>query len=151
MFEDIDRQTVSGPQVQLDCPQCGVTGGLASSQEEKETFRVIGIRLYTHRNTYITCLTCQTKFITRLRLSELESINDLASHITKNISLVAKTLALVSLLIFCLPVLGLVLALIAFLIAPKTPNWVRSLAKFSMVISVIANLIWVFTDLNKLL
>ncbi len=143
MFHDIDKKIKPGPSVELDCSVCDESAANASTEEVVETVRVLGfIKLFSHRNTYIQCGACQSRFLTPLRLDELESMVDLGPYLKQDISFVAKFLAIVSIPLFWFPILGLLIPLIAYLIARKSPNWVSKVSFFTLVFSIIAHLLW---------
>src|SRR5690349_5089966 len=99
-----------GPQVNFACPKCG-REVVAQSYGRVEKMGVFYLPLITQRETCVEC-ECGTLRLTRLPLESLGgySAAELAPHLYERTSIIVQFVAVASVLLSCVPPVGLVLA-----------------------------------------
>lgn len=137
----VESQAVDGPEIEIDCPACGAQRTLATSQRVTEKLRLLHfIPLLTMRHNYVWCKACQKKLVSSLDVEELahRSPTDISAHLSGDVSLVAKFMAIVGVVLFIVPIVGVLLALIAFLLSRNSPGWVRTTSIVGLVLGGLA-------------
>jgi hypothetical protein len=129
-------KTIPGPDVRFNCPRCRLDSS-ARSYERKETMGVFFIPLITQRERYVECCSCGTTRLTRLPLEELDryTADELGPHLQQRVSFIVKFLVVVSLLLFFVPIVGLVMGLIALIATYRTGGWLKRLSLIGLVLS----------------
>lgn len=106
---------------------------------------VFFIPLITQRETYVECSGCGLHRLTRLPLEELAgySADELTPHLYRRVSIIVWTLALASVLGFCLPVAGLTFGAVGLLMSWRTGGWPKRLSVVGLALSSVATTIFV--------
>jgi hypothetical protein len=98
----------------------------ASSFEREEKI-ILGllIPLPTQRELHVVCAECNADFLSDLPLDELADLDagDIEQHLFYRVSLIAKTFAVASLVLFLCPFVSLVLGAIAIVLTWKSRGW----------------------------
>ena len=142
----VERQETPGPSVSINCPRCGEQGVVGQSFELLETLRLFdAIPLLKMRNTFVQCGGCKAKLASKLAVADLERYQGtgVSQFLSDGVSLVFKFLAIVSLLLFFTPILGLVLAGITVFGTFRSRTWPRTLGIISLVLSSILTVFFV--------
>jgi hypothetical protein len=95
------------------------------------------VPLGTHTTRFAMCTVCGAEFLCKVDLAVLHGLGpaDVARHMVLRVSLVNKTLALVSILFAWAPGFGVVLALIAFTLTRHRAHWTRTCSKIGLLLS----------------
>jgi len=134
----VKRQKMLGPSVSINCPRCGEQGVAGQSWEWLETLRLLGlIPLLKVRNTFVQCGRCNATLTSTLGIDDLEKYQSagVSQFLSDEVSFVYKFLAVVSLFLFYMPIVGLVLAAITVSGTYKSHTWPRTLGIISVVLS----------------
>lgn len=118
--------------VPIHCPVCrgnNVVGQIIESHEKLVQFGVIPVAANT--TWWVLCPQCHTRLFSKLPASQLtgKTADQLAGIVYKRVSLVAKFLAIVSVALAWLPILGIVMGLIALFANRKSPGWPKTVSK----------------------
>lgn len=131
-----------GPSLSINCPRCGEQAVTGRSYERLETLLLFGVvPVAKFKNTFVQCRGCKAKLTSRLNIGELTKYQGagISQFLSDDVSFVFKFLAIVSLLLFFAPIVGLVLAAITFVGTFKSRTWPRTLALVSLILSSIVN------------
>lgn len=126
VFGTSNTQQIPGPSFPINCRACGREGVAARSFESEERMKLYAVvPVPTQRERHVVCTACGADRLTDLSWDELTILSpDVAErHIFERVSFVAKFLAIVSLVLFPLPVLGLVLGLVTLVLCRRTRGW----------------------------
>jgi hypothetical protein len=139
----VRRQDSPGPTVVVNCPRCGARGAVGESFERLETLLLNDeFPLMRARNTFVRCGGCSATLASRLRIGELEKYRgtEVSQFLYAGPSLVFKFLAIVSLLLFFTPGLGLVLSAITVAGTFKSRGWPRTVGRISLGLSILVTI-----------
>ena len=131
-----------GPQFPINCRACGRDGVPARSFESEERMRLYAvIPLPTQRERHVVCTACGANRLTDLTWDELTALRPDAAerHIFERVSFVVKFLAVVSLVLFTVPIVGLVLGIITTVMSRRTRGWPYRLGLISLALG---GLLW---------
>jgi hypothetical protein len=118
---------------------------VGKSYELLDTLEVLGlIPVVKTRTTFVKCGGCKAKLTSRLGIEDLERCKhaDVSQFLSDQVSFVFKFLAIFSLLLFMLPIFGLVLALATVMGTFRSRTWPRRLGVVSLVLSSIINAVF---------
>ena len=140
----IQTEQTPGPSVQIDCGKCGNSGTVGRAYDQVETFKLLHlIPVLRLRNTFVTCESCGAQL--RSRLTCLELLNrqgdDLREFISYEVSFVVKFMAVISILLCVIPVLGLVLSLITVCLTVRSRGWPWILGTIALVVSSVTTVV----------
>lgn len=127
-----------GPDVQMNCPGCGSVA-LARTYEREEKIRVYHVPFLTQREVYVECKRCRMVRLATVPLAELDrySADELDAHLHERVSIIVKFLALASLVLFCVPFVGLIIGLSALLASYRTGGWPRAVSVIGVLLSLV--------------
>jgi hypothetical protein len=134
----VKRKETPGPSICINCPRCGEQGIAGQSFEWLETLRLLGlIPLLKARSTFVQCSGCKTMLTSMLDIGELAKYQStgVSQFLSDEVSFVYKFLAIVSLFLFYMPIVGLVLAGITVLGTFRSHTWPRTVGIISLVLS----------------
>ena len=134
-------QTIAGPTVSINCPLCKAASVPAESFEQIERLELFFvIPLFRLRNTFVRCTACGRQLIATVTTEEIAnySAEALSHYLVGRVSLVGKFLALASVVLCWVPIVGLVLGIVGILVNLRTVGWPRTLS-------------WIGTGLSALL
>jgi hypothetical protein len=140
VFFSVLRRDAPGPRVQFACPACLAAAAAGETYERHETFRALHlIPLFSVRNTYVVCGTCHAHLLSQLTLDDLRqhADSDISPFLSFSISLVAKALSVLAILLCWFPFVGIALAAIALAATYKRRTIWRTLAIISLVVSLL--------------
>jgi hypothetical protein len=100
----------------------------AETYEQVEKMRVYFIPLLTQRETCVRCRNCGTIQLARLPLRDLATLSadELKPWLYERVSIIAKFIALASLLLICMPFVSLVLGIIGLAMNFRSGGWPKS-------------------------
>jgi predicted small integral membrane protein len=127
---------IPGPATRINCPKCGPnTPALSYTLVEK--MGVFFIPLFTQRETYLECARCGSARLVNVPLEGLGryKADELDAHVFQRMSIVVKFLALASVLLACVPFLGLGFGLFGFWSSYRTGGWVKVVSIVGIVLS----------------
>ena len=142
---DTKTLTTHGPQLQMDCPSCGAQSVSAQAADMRVEESAGFIRTSTTQHATITCSACNRVFRSPISCEQLaaltpEQVSLLVKHYSmKYVGFIPQFLALCSLILACIPTLGLGCAIAALIGTRKTKSGWRKAAYVGLVISAIAN------------
>jgi hypothetical protein len=142
LFLTTKSEQVSGPDVVIDCPNCGDRETLASSYELRERLCILFvIPVLFLRNTFVHCRTCNTRLTSGLTIGELEqhSSGNVSLFLSNPVPFIAKVIAIVALLVVWAPLVGLVMAILAMAVTRGRSGWPRVVAVIAFVLSGLLN------------
>lgn len=115
-----------GPDTRINCPTCGPNVP-ARTYRLEERMGVYFIPLLTQRETYVECAGCGVSRLTRLPLETLGEYppDELDHCLYRRVSLVVKFLALASVLLSCVPFVGLGLGVAGLVASYRTGGWIK--------------------------
>ena len=95
------------------------------------------IPLLTQRETCVKCLDCGTIQLTKLPLKDLEGLSPggLQPWLFPRVSIIAKFIALASILLFCAPVVGLGLGVAGLIMNFRSGGWPKVVSIVAIVLS----------------
>jgi hypothetical protein len=127
---------VPGPLVIVNCPSCHSVSD-AETYEQVEKIAFYFIPLPAQHETCVRCLTCGKIRLSRLPLRDLATLPaaDLEPWLYERVSIVAKFMALASLLLACFPIVGLGCGVIGLIMNFKSGGWPRTLCVVGIVIN----------------
>jgi hypothetical protein len=131
--------------VVINCPDCLATGVVGHGHIEIEQARVLFlIPLFSHRTNWVTCSACQSKLQAKLSTNELVGLSpeQLGLWIRKRVSPVRTVLAVSALALFYLPVFGLVLSMLAFVVTRGIRGWQRRASVVALWLSICINFLF---------
>jgi hypothetical protein len=105
---------------------------------------VFYIPLLVQRETFVKCSQCGIVRLTPIPLAELGqySAEELTPHLRQRVSIVVKVLAMASLLMFFIPVFGLILSGIGLLVSYRVGGWPKRVSLIGLGLSVISSIFW---------
>lgn len=133
-----------GPHVRIDCSRCGEIEVTARSYEQTETlkaYHVLPVLKLT--NTFVVCESCGAEYISRLARRDLEDYREtnVTALVFLYISFAVRFLAIISLALCVLPLIGFVLALITVLSTRKVRGWPRILGLAALAVSSVVTIL----------
>jgi hypothetical protein len=140
---------IPGPDTLLNCHACGPDLP-ANTYQLEEKMGVFFIPLITQRRTYVECSECGAAWLTRLPLAELGqySAEELTPHLKKPVSFVVKFIALASLLLFWVPLVGFALSVIGLLASYWTGGWPKRVSLIALVLAFLISVLFVILLIN---
>ncbi|HJT30732.1 MAG TPA: hypothetical protein VJ783_01610 [Pirellulales bacterium] len=135
-----------GPALTIRCPKCGADDVAAVAYRQVDDLCAFYfLKLFTIRNTFVECSACRAKLRSSIDLEELaeyrhEELDQFLSH---DVSFVVKFLALASLVLCIIPIVGAVLGLIAVLLTLNSSGWTRIVSRVALVLSTISTSLFV--------
>ena len=138
LFYTAQYERRPGPSVRIDCGKCGGTDVAGKAYDQSETLRLLGVvPILKIRNTFVTCGVCGAQLRSRLSCQELVNLEgaDLRPFISYEVSFVVKFLAVVSILLCVVPLLGLLLALTTVCCTLKVRGWPKTLGFIALIVS----------------
>src|SRR3954471_11296730 len=124
--------------ITIDCPACGGSAVASTAHESSERVKLLGlIPLLKLTNTWIECGQCHKNIISTARLEQLRgrSPADIAPSLRFHPSGAAKALAVIALLTRLIPLIGLIIATIAWYVARGTKGWPAALSVLALILS----------------
>jgi len=137
---DIRVQRSPGPTVTIHCPVCNARDVSAESYEQLEHLRLFYvIPLLKIRNTFVRCSACAAESIAEIGIEEIgsRSADELVCFLAGRVSLVSRFLAIVSILLFWVPLVGLALSVCALLANRRTIGWPKAVSIVATVLAAI--------------
>jgi hypothetical protein len=131
-------QQTPGPELEIDCPKCGTSNTSAASYEQRDYLSLFYfIPLFSVANTFVKCGTCDARLTSRLSIEELQqhSTSDVSQYLSYEISFVVKFLAIASILLAIVPIVGLVLAILTVSLSLKSGGWPKTVGIIALVLS----------------
>ncbi len=104
------------------------------------------IPLLTQREICVRCLSCDSVQLSRLPLSELGKFSaaELQPWLYQRVSIIAKFIALASILLFCAPFVGLALGIIGLIMNFRSGGWPRAVSIVAIVLAAPITLFTIF-------
>jgi hypothetical protein len=143
MSYSVRREKTPGASVQFSCPKCRKVS-VGNARKFVDTLMLLHlVPVLKLRNTYVVCDTCETKLHTPLELDDLERMQGLQidEFLSYSPSFVFKFLAVTSLLICWVPIVGLIVAAIAVFGTRRFKGWPKTVSIVALVISVVVTTI----------
>jgi hypothetical protein len=134
----------------MNCPACGPNSP-ATTYELAEKMGVFFIPLLTQRETYVECKRCGTARLVNLPLQNLGEYpaDELDKHLRPRISIIVKFFALASVLLFCVPLVGIVLGLIGLVASYRTGGWPKAVSLIGTILSCAASGFFLYLTLPR--
>ena len=131
------REQTPGPELKINCPQCGASETPATSYELRDQLKLLCVIPFTLTNTYVSCSACSAALTSRLSIDELRthSPSDISHFPSYEISFVVKFLAILSLLLSIAPLVGFVLAILTVVLSRESGGWPRTIGIIALVLS----------------
>lgn len=128
-----------GPALRINCRACGRENVQAESFETEERITLHFLLLPTQRERHVVCRACGEDRLSDLPLDELAALGPEQSewHLFRRVSLVAKTLAVASLVLFGCPFLSLPLGVAAMVMARGSGAWPFRVGLLGIVLTVL--------------
>ena len=146
-------QKIPGPSVQINCPACHADNVQAESLKQVDQLGLFYIiPLFRLTNTFVTCTACRREMMSAVSIDEIENISplDLSSHLSVRVSFVSKAVAVLSILLFFMPIVGLILGVLSILLNLRTVGWPKTLSYVSTVLAAIVTFgLMILLALNK--
>jgi len=141
-------RTTPGPDLKINCQNCGSMDTNASSSEEEGRFYFLYIiPLLGSTNTFIECVDCKTRFRLNMTISQLHlqqpSASDLNPLLVRETPERIRILLMLSLSLGWLPIMGLFLTLPARRLTRKLDGRPKRLGKIALVISIISTIVYI--------
>ncbi len=126
---------VPGPDTRINCSKCGPNVP-ARTYRQEERMGVFFIPMFTQRETYVECTKCGESRLSRLPLEKLAECppDELDQHVYHRVSLIIKFMALASVLVFCIPFVGLGFGVAGFIGSRRAGGWVKVVSIIGIVI-----------------
>lgn len=114
IFFSVAVDRTPGPELAINCPICKRQDALASSYQEAETVMLFWVMpIMRHRNSIVVCSGCGAKLYSRLNIDKFHESTP--EQIDRSLypqgGMLVLTLFLISLMIFCIPIVNLVPAI----------------------------------------
>ena len=138
VFGTSKTQQIPGPSFPINCRACGREGVPARSFVSEERMRLYAVvPVPTQRERHVVCTACGADRLTDLSWEELTVLApDVAErHIFERVSFVTKFLAIAGLVLFPVPLVGLVLGLIAMVQTRRTRGWPFRVAQTGVILA----------------
>ena len=130
-------QETPGPTVEINCPACQATSVSAESKLRVERLEVFYfLPVFQSRQTFVCCSACNKSLLSSVSIEEMErlSADELSAHLVTHVSFVHKFVAVLSLVLCILPVIGFGLGLIGVALNWRTVGWPKTLSCVGAVI-----------------
>jgi len=133
-----------GPDCVLNCPVCnGLDVTAFTFDLVTQTKAYFVVKMMKTTVTHVVCTACHTNFFARgpaARLADLTP-DELAAVLRPPTTFIQKSLAVLALLVAIFPIVGLVMAVIAWVSNRKTRNWPGMVSKIALAISLLVSVI----------
>jgi hypothetical protein len=120
-----------GPTLSINCPACQSTAVPADSMQQVDRLDLFYLLpFFQLRNTFVTCSACKKQLISSIGINEMADLNaaDLSDHLVNHVSFINKFVAILSLLLFWIPIVGVGLGLLAIALNWKTTGWTKTVS-----------------------
>lgn len=142
-----------GPTVHINCPVCQTENAEAESLKQVDQLGLFYIiPLFRFTNTFVTCTECHKELMSAVSIDEIEKFSpqDLSSHLSVRVSFVSKAVAVLSMLLFFMPIVGLGLGVLSILLNLRTTGWPKTLSYISTTLAALITItLLVLLSLNK--
>lgn len=140
---------IPGPDTRINCPTCGPNVP-ARTYRTEERMGVFYIPLITQRETRVECTGCGNARLTQLPIEQLADYppGELENHLFPRVSFITKFVALASVLVSCIPFVGLGLGVAGFLASRRTGGWVKVASLVGIVLGVLVTAVCVVAMLQ---
>jgi hypothetical protein len=130
----------AGPEIRANCPACGPNVP-AKTHVLEERMGLFFVPMFTQRETYVECTGCGAARLIGLPLEALPGYppDELDRHLHRRVSLVAKFLAVASVLVSCFPFVGLGLGVAGLVASYRTGGWVKVVSIIGIVIGTLSS------------
>jgi predicted RNA-binding Zn-ribbon protein involved in translation (DUF1610 family) len=130
-----------GPEIKINCPKCGPNVP-ASTYRLEERMGLYFIPLFTQRETYVECPKCGSARLTDLTFDELAACppDEIDRHVYQRVSIIVKFMAVASVLVFCVPFVGLGFGIAGFVASKRTGGWVKAVSLIGIVLGALGTL-----------
>lgn len=138
MWIEQEKEKVPGPAVRISCPACHKDDVSAKTYDEHIQERLNNaISVNQVCLTWIVCSECGAKLRSRVPAAQLggKSAKFLAQQMYFDDGFLAKALAIIALLVAIFPIVGTVVALLAWQTNRKTPSWPKKVSLAAIVLS----------------
>ncbi len=135
-----------GPDISINCPLCNATGVAAQSFEQLDEIGLFWlIPLCRLRNTFVRCSECTKQLIAKASIHEIGdySVEEISQRLVGRVPLISQFLAVASVLLFFVPFVGLVMALIAVIVNRRNTGWLRTLSWIGAILSGLITMLFV--------
>jgi hypothetical protein len=138
------RKKTAGPNLVINCPRCGQSGPASSYDLEEKLALFFVIPMGVFRSGWVVCGHCGGELLARTSAAELagKSPEQLAALLATRQSPIVKALAILSVVVFLVPGLGLLLGIIATACTFKTRGWARMASFAGLALSVLASIVY---------
>jgi len=128
-----------GPNIHLNCGACGVRDTVARIFESEERILVFWIPMPVQRERHVVCRECGADRISDLPLDELVELEpeEVESHLRPRVSFIVQSLAVLSVLLFCFPLVGLVLGIVGMVGSRRSRGWAYYVSAVGIVLTVV--------------
>ena len=129
----IAKEIPAGP-TRINCPACGHLDVPAQIIERQETLMEnLVVPMGTQTTWWVLCSACQVKLYSKLSAAKLQgkTPGELVGQIYVYTSFVNQFMAVAALVLSICPLLGTILAAIAWVMNRKTPGWPKKLSKIA--------------------
>jgi hypothetical protein len=130
----------AGPLLRINCRACRRGSVPAESFETEERITLYFVPLPTQREWHVVCSRCGADYLSDLPLDELftRSSEETEWHLFPRVSLVAKSLAVASVMLFaCPPPVGLGLGAAAMIMATRSGGWTYRVGLLGIVLNLL--------------
>jgi hypothetical protein len=150
----VTTESIPSGETRIHCPSCGQRDIVARIFAKRETAKAFLVIPFLRKTTwYVVCAGCGTELYSRLNADELSwrTPDDLADSIYVRVSLIRKTLALLSLVMGIFPLVGLAFGVIAVVANRKSRGWPRGVSYLGLGLAVAFHLAFALLMLHEAL
>lgn len=136
-------QKTPGPTVTVNCPLCNATSVSAESFEQMDHLSLFYvIPLFRLRNTFVRCSACGKQLTANITIDEIAdySADELSYYLAGRVFLISRFLAVASVLLCWVPIVGLVLGICAVVANLRTVGCLRTLSWIGAVLSALVTI-----------
>jgi hypothetical protein len=139
MLGGIETRKINGPSLTINCCACGLSDAVAISfqyGERATVLHVVPASPFTETN-YVQCGNCGELFVSRISVFDLpnRSSEELSTLLIRRVGLVPLTLTVCGIVLFFVPVIGLIVSLLALML-----TW-RRRGHWSLKVSIVGALL----------
>ncbi len=133
-MQTVIAKEIPAGSTRINCPACGHLDVPGEILERQETLMEnLVVPMGTQTTWWIVCSSCQAKLYSKLSAAKLQGKTpaELVGQVYVYVSFVNQFMAVAALLLAVCPLLGTILAAIAWVMNRKMTGWPRKLSKFA--------------------
>jgi len=139
------QHIVPGPTIPLDCPNCRHSGP-ASTWDREEALTVFFVIPVIHNSTsWVRCSHCHHEILSSLKAAQLagKTPAEVIGHLIIGPTPWQRRMAVLAVLLFWLPFLGIVISVLAYALNSRDKGWRLPVSLMAALASPVATLVWV--------